>query len=171
MSCYVALRHPKILRPSSAPEIPQVVWPRGSPFHWSAFRICRISRPRSAQEILQVVWPRGSPFQGSAFRICRISRPRSAQEFCKFCRWRVLSLTFTCWEVDFSQRTNARDVGRRYMRFFCWINLATDGSKCNKGHKFLNRKNPRQLPIRQNRINPHFGQCRKNRSNCLYKGQ
>ena len=126
---------------------------------------------KNPQIWLRFIRRRGSPFQGSAFRICRISRPRSAQEFCKFCRWRVLSLPSTCWEVDFSQRTNARDVGRRYMRFFCWISLATDGSKCNESHKFLNRKNPHQLPIRQNRIRPHFGQCRKNRSNCLYKGQ
>ena len=116
-------------------------------------------------------WPRGSPFKGSAFRICRISRPRSAQEFCRFCRPRVLSLYPSYLKLPQNPWRPARDVGRRYSRFFGGVILATDGSKCSEGHTFSNRQNPCHHPIRKNRITPHFGQCRKNLSDCLDTGQ
>ena len=118
------------------------------------------------------VWPRGSPFHGSAFRICRISRPRSAPEILQILPARAQALLYPSYLKPCQNPWRpARDVGRRYSRFFGGVILATDGSKCNEGHKFSNRQNPRHHPIRKNRITPHFGQCRKNLSDYLDTGQ
>ena len=121
----------------------------GTPRTCVTCRICRISRPRSAPEILQVLFGRAArhstarPSEFAGF--LGHDRPRNSADFC---RPRVLSLHPGLLKLHQNPWRTARDVGRRYSRFFCWIILATDGSKCNEGHKFSNRQNPRHHPER-----------------------
>ena len=68
------------------------------------------------------------------------------QKSCRSCRRRVLSLHASEFKLPQNPWRPARDVSRRYSRFICWIILATDGSKCNQGHRFLNQQNPRHHP-------------------------
>ena len=68
------------------------------------------------------------------------------QELCRFRRPGVLSLHPSYLKLPQDPWRPARNVGRRYSRFICWINLAADGSKCIQGHRFLRKKNHTDTP-------------------------